>query len=99
VAAFPTGPPFVARCVTDRRITVAAQQPGVSYRVVHVGEVGRRDAGVFRRAYSGAEVEALRTRPEDEVVYEDGDTTFKEVLDNPSSGKGSAWRPESSGWA
>ena len=51
----------------------------MAYRVVHVGEVGRRDAGVFRRVYSSAEVEALRTRPDDDVVYEDGDTTFTEV--------------------
>jgi hypothetical protein len=73
--------------VTDRRITVAAQQPGVSYRVVHVGQVGRRDIGVFRRAYSSAEVESLRTGPDDDVVYEDGDTTFKEVLHNPARGQ------------
>jgi hypothetical protein len=84
--------------VSDRRITVAAQQPGVSYRVVDVGEVGRRDARVFRRAYSSAEVEALRTGPDDDVVYEDGDTTFKEVVDNPASGEARAWRPGSSRW-
>jgi hypothetical protein len=77
---------------------VSAQQPGVSYRVVHVGEVGRRDAAVFRRVYSSAEVEALRIGPDDEVVYEDSDTTFKEVLDNPASGQAGAWRRESSGW-
>jgi hypothetical protein len=62
------------------RITVAAQEPGVPYRVVHIGEVGRRDAGVFRRAYGRADVEAMKIGPDDEVVYEDGDAAFKDVV-------------------
>lgn len=71
--------------MTDFRITVAAQEPGASYRIVRVGEAGRRDRGVFRRAYSMAEVEAMRSTPEDEILFEDGDETFKEILDNPVS--------------
>jgi hypothetical protein len=61
-------------------ITVAAQEPGVPYRIAHVGQPGRRDRGVFRRVYGAAEVEALKITPADEVVYEDGDDTFKEIL-------------------
>ena len=72
-------------CVTDFRITVAVQEPGASYRIVHVGEAGRRDRGVFRRAYSRADVEAMRSTPEDEIVFEDDDETFKELVDNPVS--------------
>ena len=94
-AATPAGPdqtrgrrvravvPVVACSVSDIRITVAAQEPGASYRIAHVGEVGRRDRGVFRRAYSMADVEAMRITFEDEVVFEDGDETFKEILTNP----------------
>jgi hypothetical protein len=69
--------------VTDIRITVAAQEPGASYRIAHVGEVGRRDRGVFRRAYSMADVEAMKTTRHDEIVFEDGDETIKEILANP----------------
>jgi hypothetical protein len=69
--------------VTDLRITVAAQEPGARYRLVHIGEAGRRDAGVFRRAYSSAEVEAMKTGPDDEVVYEDGDPAFRDVVAGP----------------
>ena len=82
-ATCPAVAPVVACCVSDIRITVAAQEPGASYRIAHVGEVGRRDRGVFRRAYSMADVQAMKTAPEDEVVFEDGDETFKDLLANP----------------
>ena len=81
--ACPAAAPVVACCVSDIRITVAAQEPGASYRIAHIAEVGRRDRAVFRRAYSMADVEAMKTAPEDEVVFEDGDETFKEILANP----------------
>ncbi len=69
--------------MADICITVDAQEPGVSYRIVRVGEAGRRDCGVFRRAYSTADVEAMKIGPEDEVVYEDDDRASKELLPHP----------------
>lgn len=64
---------------------MAAQQPGASYRIAHVGEAGRRDRGVFRRAYNRADIEAMRCTPEDEILFEDGDESFKEILANPAT--------------
>lgn len=69
--------------MTGIRVTVEEQEPGESFRIVHIAEPGRRDRGVFRRAYSAADVEAMKIGPGDEVVYEDGDRTFKDLLANP----------------